>query len=115
LGGLFWWRALRILPHPMDLQIGLPEPWRPEWQARKLAKHMREALKTVEKTAQDRWKDRWTKANKLVRKPYAKRRKAAGFAVGTTSWGVPQVRSRRCTCRMVNMTVKHVILVSEIR
>ena len=93
--------------------------------SKELAKHMREVLKAVKKTAQDRWKDRWTNGttgahlralmqapNKLVRKLYAKRRKAAssplvqlrtgkiGFNDFLYSRGVPQIRSRRCTCGM---------------
>lgn len=96
---------------------------------------MWEALKVVNDTAKDRRKDRCANGtteghlraliqvpDKRVRKLYNNRRKVASsllvqLRTGKISFNgflysrdVPQVRSRRCACRMGDMTVKHIIL-----
>jgi hypothetical protein len=96
------------------------------------------ALQKISKWAREKWKDRWTNgatgahlqvlartSDKKVRKLYTNRRKAEssllvqlrtgkiGFNDFLYSRGVPQVRSKRCACRMGDMTVKHVVLTCQ--
>ena len=117
-------------------------PWQEENPTRNVneeqAKRRQNALQKISKWARERWKDRWTNGvtgahlrvlartpDKKVRKLYTNRRKAEssplvqlrtgkiGFNDFLYSRGVPQVRSKRCACRMGNMTVKHVVLTCQ--
>jgi exonuclease III len=101
-------------------------------------KRRQAALHKIDKLAFEKWRERWINGttgahlrtlaqtpDKKVRKLHTNRRKAEsslltqlrtgkiGFNDFLCSRGVPQIQSRRCTCGMGDMTVRHVILTCQ--